>query len=132
MLECVIDPIDGIFLHTEQETRTHLRIGRSGIEERGRGMREEPLGEEGVGLEDAGDVIHVHAHRDTHEHVLRTFGNDAVNFQQIGFFEGFESKVVKFKVTVVNDGSVKYVLVLLYDEMNFFGDESGGCARFGV
>jgi len=70
--------------------------------------------------------------RDTHEHVLGPFGDLAIEFEEIGFLECFEAKVIEFKVAIVDEGCVEYVLVGHYDLVYLFADEGCGLVGDGV
>jgi len=76
----------------------------------------------------------VNADGDTHEHVLWTFGDLAVQFEKVGLFQCLEAKVVQLKVSIVNDGGVECVLVLHDNVIRLFRDECGGflCLGMGV
>ena len=41
--QCVIDAIDAVLLHLQEEAGRHLRVRRARIEEGGAGMREVPI-----------------------------------------------------------------------------------------
>ena len=65
----------------------------------------------------------MNANRHTHEHELRTFGNFVVDLEQIGFFQCFETKVIKIKITCVNNGPIQYIFVLNTNVVDFLTDE---------
>lgn len=56
LFEGVVDAFDAVLLHAQQEAARQLRPGRAGIEERRRGVGEEPLRHEVVRLHRALDV----------------------------------------------------------------------------
>ena len=132
LLEGVVDAVDGVLLHGEEEARGHLGVGSSGVEESGGGMGEESVRQKVVGLEDAGDVVHVDADGDAHEHVLGTLGDLAVDLEQVGLLQSLEAEVVELKVTVVHNGGVEGVLVLHDDVVDVLGNEGGGLTGLGV
>ena len=70
-------------------------------------MSEVSLGEEGVCFDDSWDVIHVDSDCYAHEEMLWSFGNDSIEFEQVGFFQCFEAKIVKFEITIVNQGGIE-------------------------
>mmetsp|Transcript_42581 Transcript_42581/g.101499 ORF Transcript_42581/g.101499 Transcript_42581/m.101499 type:complete len:246 (-) Transcript_42581:617-1354(-) len=51
LLQCVVDALDAVVLHLQQEARRHLGPGSAGVEERGRRVREEILRHHVVGLQ---------------------------------------------------------------------------------
>eukprot|EP00421_Protoceratium_reticulatum_P064931 CAMPEP_0168410962 /NCGR_PEP_ID=MMETSP0228-20121227/27961_1 /TAXON_ID=133427 /ORGANISM="Protoceratium reticulatum, Strain CCCM 535 (=CCMP 1889)" /LENGTH=63 /DNA_ID=CAMNT_0008424705 /DNA_START=23 /DNA_END=211 /DNA_ORIENTATION=- len=55
----------------------------SSVEERGRRMREKALGHEVVGLNSRGNVAHMDAAGDPHQHCLRTLHDLAVHAEEI-------------------------------------------------
>ena len=132
VLERIVNAINGILLHAHEKARAHLRIGSAGIEERRRGVREVAHGKEVVRLNDTLNVVSVNADADAHEHVLRTFGNVSIQLEEITLFERFESKIVEFKVTIVNDGSIQLVLVSHDDVVGLLRDERSRFSRLGV
>lgn len=83
LLERVVDPVDAVLLHGEQEARRHLRLGGPGVEERGGGVGEEPLRHEVVRLDDLVDVPLVDAHRHAHDHVLRPLHHLTVGLEEV-------------------------------------------------
>ena len=52
-LERVVDALDAVVLHRDEEARRHLVVRRAGVEERRRGMGEVALGHEVVCLNGA-------------------------------------------------------------------------------
>ncbi len=111
-----------------------MGIGRAGIEECGGGMCEVPLGHEGVRFEDFVNVIEVDAHRDTHEHMLWPFHNLPMEFQEIGFFQRLESKIIKFKIPVMDQCRIQNRTMLwIHDHViDLLGDEGCRFVGFGV
>jgi hypothetical protein len=81
VLEGIIDTLDGIVLHADQEAGAQLRVRSASIEEGGRCMCKIALGHEIVSVENAFNIRSVYADSNTHEHVLRSFGRDAINLQ---------------------------------------------------
>lgn len=56
LLERVIDALDAVLLHAQQEAARQLRPGGPGVEQGGGRVREQPLRHEVVGLDRAVDV----------------------------------------------------------------------------
>ena len=92
VLECVIDPFDRIILHTHQEAAAQLRVWCTCIKQRRRRMREITLRHEIIGVDDPINVSPVDAYCNTHDHMLRTLGNAAINTKEIRSFECLETK----------------------------------------
>ncbi len=91
-LEGVVDTVDRVILHGDKETRRELGVGSTSVEEGGGSVCEELLRHEIVGLDGAFDVLAVDTNSDTHEHVLGTLSNLAVNTEKVG-----SSRVLKPK-----------------------------------
>ena len=92
ILEGVVDTLNGIVLHTDQETRAQLGVGGAGIEKCGRSVGEIAFGHEIIGLNNTLNIRSMDAHSNTHKQVLRPLGGDPVDLQQVRPFEGFEAK----------------------------------------
>ena len=115
VLEGIVDAVDRVILHADEEARRELRVRGTGVEE-GRGrVGEVSLGHEVVGLEDTVEVAAVDTNGDTHDHVLGTLGGAAIDTEKVGTLEGLEAKVVVVEVAVVDDGGVKDLGVVLDD-----------------
>lgn len=114
-LEGIVDAVDGVVLHADEEARRELGVGGSGVEEGGGRVSEVSLGHEVVGLEDAVEVAAVNTDSDTHDHVLGTLGGAAIDAEKVGPLEGLEAEVVVVEVAVVDDGGVEDFGVLLDD-----------------
>jgi len=56
-----------------------------------------------VRFNDRFEVVFVNANGHTHQHVLRTLDDFAIDFEQVAPLEGFESEVIVVEVPVVND-----------------------------
>lgn len=101
LLEGIVDTVNGIGLHVEQEAGGHLGVAGATVEEGGGGVGEPFLAHKVVGLEDRVEVGLVDTDGDTHKHVLGTFDDFSVHFEQVGFFEGFEPEKVVGEVPLV-------------------------------
>ena len=62
-------------------------------------MGEIAFGHEVIGLDSTLDVGSMDSYSNTHKHVLRTFGRDTVDLQQVRPFKGFETKAEKSSIT---------------------------------
>jgi hypothetical protein len=95
-------------------------------------MGEEPLGKHLIGLQDTINIVQVNTHGYPHKHVLGTFGNLPIELEEVGFLQRLEAKVIEFKVTIVNHGSVQQILVGHDDIVDFLADKGGGLPRLGM
>ncbi len=122
LLQRVVDAVDGVFLHRQQETRAQLRTHRARVEQRRRGVREPSLGHEIVrlargnresreraNLDHRRQIAFVNADRDSHEHVLRSFHDLAVDLQEIRSFQCLESEVRVAEIAVVHNRRVEFL-----------------------
>lgn len=82
-LESVVDALNAVVLHVDQETRRELSLGSTSIEECGRGMGEEFAGHEIVGFDDTFNVISPDTNSNTHNHVLGSLDNLAIELEEI-------------------------------------------------
>ena len=57
-----------------------------------------------VGLNGRLDILFMNSNGDAHEHVLRPFYHFSMHLEKIGFFECLESKIIKAKIAIVDDG----------------------------
>ena len=101
LLEGVVDALDAVVLHAEQEAAGELRARGAGVEQRGARVREHALRHEVVGLDRRRDVVLVDAHRDAHEHVLGALDNLAANAQQVGALQSL--RVIRGRGGEVSD-----------------------------
>lgn len=83
VLERVVDTVDGVILHTDEETRAHLRMRCAGVEQRGRCMCEVTQRHEVVGLDGPLDIGAVDADSNTHQHMLGTLPNASVELEKV-------------------------------------------------
>lgn len=74
-LESVVDTLNRVILHGDEETRGELRTGSTSVEEGRRSMGEESLGHEVVGLDSSLNVISMNSNGDSHDEMLRPFSN---------------------------------------------------------
>lgn len=119
-------------------------------------MGKVPLAHEVVGLDDLVDVLPPDSNGDTHDHVLGTFSNLAVDSEQVRSLEGLETElwatnvygqthaqdspfsterrahVVVLEISVVNNGTVEHVLVLHDGLVSLLGDHGRRSTILGV
>mmetsp|Transcript_92793 Transcript_92793/g.267929 ORF Transcript_92793/g.267929 Transcript_92793/m.267929 type:complete len:324 (+) Transcript_92793:1478-2449(+) len=134
VLERLVDTVDGVFLHGQEEARTHLRVFTSSVEQGGSGVREVLAGKHVVGFNRPLNIVSVNADSDSHEHHLRAFRDTSVELEEVGLFQSLEAKVIVFKVTGSDDSIVKEFLVLHDSLIVLFGDQGSGLssARMNV
>ncbi|KAH3661623.1 hypothetical protein OGAPHI_006472 [Ogataea philodendri] len=121
-LKRVINSVDRVLLHCDQETRGHLRVGGTRVEKGWRRVSEELLGHQVVGLDDLWNVVAVNTNGNTHNHVLRSFSNFSVNLEQVRPFQSLETKIVVREVSVVHDCRVELFCVLLNNLVSLLGN----------
>lgn len=111
LLERVVDTLNAVVLHANEEAGAELRVRRAGVEERRGSMSEItfaremylalvirlwPCKEDGpqevVGLDYALDVSSVNTDGNTHEHVLRPFSDAAIDAEQVRPLERLEAE----------------------------------------
>lgn len=79
LLERVVNALDAVLLHVQQEAARQLWPRRPRVEQRWRRVREEPLRHEVVRLHSPRDVPLVDTDRNAHEHVLDALDHHAFN-----------------------------------------------------
>ncbi len=95
----VVNALDGVIRHGEQETGRQLRSACTGMEQSGRRMGEElrrhciVRGQSGV------EIAVMNTTSDTHEHVLRALHNFAIHVQQVGTLQYLEAEIVVREIT---------------------------------
>ena len=82
--ESVVDSLDGVVFHSDEETGGELGVGSAGVEQSWRGVSEVFGGHEIVGFDCLFNVVAVNADRNTHDHMLRTFSHLTINPQKVG------------------------------------------------
>ena len=110
LLESIIDALNAVVLHADQEARAELRMRCSCIEESWGGVDEVSLRHIVVRLNCAFDVVAVNADSDAHEHVLRPFSDLAIETKEIRAFEGLEAEELVVEIALVDDALVGVVL----------------------
>ena len=125
VLESVVDALDGVVFHGEEEARAQLRVRSAGIEEGRGGVCKVALGHEVVGLEYSIDIVTVNANGNTHNHLLGSLCWAAIDAEEIGTLKSLETEVVVVKVAIVDDGGVEHFGVVLDDLVGLVGDH--GC-----
>ncbi len=95
-------------------------------------MGEVLLRHEVVRLDGTLDVLAVDTNSDTHEHVLGSLGDLAVDAEEVGTLERLEAEEVVVEVALVDDGRVELVLVLHDDLVGGVRDHGAVTAILGV
>jgi hypothetical protein len=67
------------------------------------GVCKESLRHEVVGLEDLFNVVSVNTNSDSHDHVLGSFDNLAIDSEEIRSLKGLETEVVVGEISVIDD-----------------------------
>jgi len=75
-------------------------------------MSEPSLRHQMVGLDHGINIILVDPNSNPHQHVLRPFNNSPLDFQEVRSLKSFKSKVIIFKITVIDDLTVQTSSVL--------------------
>ena len=132
LLEGVINSIEGIILHCQEETGRHLWRWCTRIEQGWSGVSEVALTHQIISFESLWDVFVVDTNCNTHQHVLWSFCNLAIQTQKIGTLEGLESKVIVIVVTGVVDVIVENIGVVHDNFEDFFRNQGRVLAGFWV
>lgn len=82
-LQCIVDTLDGVVFHTNEEAGCQLRVRRTSIEKRRRAVCEVALRHKGVALKSSVDIIGMNTASNAHKQVLRTLSRTTVDFQQV-------------------------------------------------
>ena len=123
VLQRVVDAVDAVVLHHDEEAGRKLRLRRTGVEEGRRGVGEPALAHQVVGLDGGLDVLLVDADGDAHQQVLRTLGDLAVDLQEVGFLQRLEAEEVVAEVAVVDDRRVEHLAVVPDDLEDIIRDQ---------
>lgn len=91
----IVNSIDRIVLHADEEAGTELRIRGTSIEKSGRSMGEVSFRHKVVSLNDPVDVPAMYSYSDTHNHVLWTLGNTSVEAKEVRALKGLESEAIR-------------------------------------
>ena len=132
ILERVVNTIDRVLFHGQEEARGHLSKVGTRIEQGRGGVGVVALRQVVVCLNDRVHVVSMDTKRHTHQHALRPLRNLAVHFQKVGLFQRLESEVVVLKVAGMDDGSVQLVFVFHYRLVEFLGDKGSWLSRLWV
>lgn len=125
-LEGVVDTLDGVLLHGNEEARRELRVRSTGVEELSRrsedegrnqleskeveewrskrethrrtGVGEVPLGHQVVGFDSLLDIVSVDTNSDSHDHVLGTLSDVSIDSKKVRSLEGLESEAVENEI----------------------------------
>lgn len=82
-------------------------------------MGEELPAHQVVSLDCLLNVFLVDAQSYSHEHVLGSFNDFPVDFEQVGPFEGFEAEEIEGEVSFEIDGLVNFLVMLLDNVIDF-------------
>ncbi len=132
LLQGVVDAIDAVVFHLEQEAAGHLRLGGARIEKRGGSMGVKALRHTVVGLHRSLNVFFVDTDGNAQQHLLGAFGNFAVGAQKVGALQGLEPKVVVVEIAVVNGRRIQQFAVGFDDFHHVISNQWRLQSRFGA
>lgn len=118
-LQGVVDALNAIFLHINQEARSQLRLGSAGVEQSRRGMCEVLLRHQVIGLDGLLDILAMDSHGNSHQQMLRTLRNLPINAEEVRPLQSLEAEEVVVEVTVVHNGRVELVRMFHYNLVYF-------------
>mmetsp|Transcript_74060 Transcript_74060/g.195202 ORF Transcript_74060/g.195202 Transcript_74060/m.195202 type:complete len:246 (+) Transcript_74060:1-738(+) len=124
LLQGVVNALDAIVLHGEQEARRHLGHRRARVEQRRRRVRELLARHQVVGLDGSGHVAEVDAASHAHQHVLRALDDLAFGAQQVRLLECLEAEVVVLVVAGVLQRGIDCGSILLDEVPNLIGEHA--------
>ena len=137
LLEGIVDALDGILLHGDEETRRQLGAGGTRVEERGGRVGHPALGEHVVGVDGLLHIL-VDADGDAHEQVLGALHDLAVDAEEVRSLQSLVAEVIVVKVAVVHDLGIETVGVLCWVKSRVgvsvrfaFGKDDGAKPRAG-
>mmetsp|Transcript_91538 Transcript_91538/g.165287 ORF Transcript_91538/g.165287 Transcript_91538/m.165287 type:complete len:286 (-) Transcript_91538:495-1352(-) len=98
----VVDAVDAILLHGQQEAGRHLRLRCAGIEQRGGGMCEHASGHQVIRLHGCSCISAVDTASHSHDHVLRPLDDPVVHAEEVGLLQRLEAEEVVVEVSLVD------------------------------
>mmetsp|Transcript_15039 Transcript_15039/g.28221 ORF Transcript_15039/g.28221 Transcript_15039/m.28221 type:complete len:332 (+) Transcript_15039:1279-2274(+) len=128
LLQGVVDALDAVVLHLQQKARGHLGGRRPGVEERGRGVREELPGHQVIGLQRCRKVPSMNAAGSPHDQVLRTLNDLPMHPQQVGLLQGLEAEIVVAQIPLVVHSRIQLLCIRLHELPNVLGQQGSGAA----
>jgi hypothetical protein len=131
-LQRVVDALYAVLLHVKEKTGRHLRVWSACIEEGWRGMGKVFVGHVIVGLDRPFNVIAMDPNSNTHQTVLRTFSNLAVQTQQIRPLQGLEAEILIVEVTIIDNGRIQLISMLHDNVVDLLGDHGCSLVVLGV
>ena len=132
LLEGIINAVDAVVCHLQQEAARHLGLWRACVKQGRSGVRVESARHAVVGLDCGLNVFFVNAQRHAKEHLLRAFRDAAVHAKKVGALKGLEAKIIVAKVSVINHQGVEQFGVFFNDFHYVVGDERSSLTRLGV
>lgn len=100
VLESIVDSFYRIILHAYQEARAHLGIRGASIEKCRRGVSKVAFGHKVICLEDTVNVRSMYTNRNTHDHMLRTFGDTPIDTEEVRSLKCLESKTTAMLILI--------------------------------
>mmetsp|Transcript_49580 Transcript_49580/g.137713 ORF Transcript_49580/g.137713 Transcript_49580/m.137713 type:complete len:323 (-) Transcript_49580:26-994(-) len=123
LLQGVVDAIDAVRLHCQQEAGRHLRRWSARVEQCWRRMRERPARHQVVGLHCRLQVSCMDADRNPHQHVLRPLHDLPMDSQQVRLLQGLEAEVVVVEIPLVVQRRVDGLGVARDELPDILGDQ---------
>ena len=78
-----------------------------------------------IGFDNFFDIIAMDPDRYTHDHMLGSLHNFAIESKEIGSFKSLEAKVLIIEVSVVDNGGIKLLGMSHYQFVGLLGDHGG-------
>lgn len=112
----IVNAFNAVGSHCKKKTGGQLRIGGSGVEESGRGVSKVLFGQQVVRFDGSLpllsratylNVVAVDANGHSHQHLLRTLCDPAIQTQQVTSLQSLEAKVVVIKISFINNSRVE-------------------------
>mmetsp|Transcript_45767 Transcript_45767/g.76122 ORF Transcript_45767/g.76122 Transcript_45767/m.76122 type:complete len:293 (-) Transcript_45767:213-1091(-) len=123
LLERVINALNRVVLHREQETRRQLRSLRASIEQGRRRVRKPFLRHEIVRLDGGVHVVVMNAQTHTHQHMLRAFRNLTGQLEQVRFGQRLDAEIVVAIVAAIHNGRIKLLFVRHHNVVDTIRDQ---------
>lgn len=124
LLKSRINSFNWIILHCQQKARTHLRLWSSCIEKSGSSMSKPFFTYHIISMNCWADITLVNTYRYSHYHMLRSFYDLSMNFEQVRFFESLVTKIIIVPISFINDSFIKLLFVFHYYFIYIVGNQT--------
>ena len=132
LLQSVVDSLDGVAGHRQQEAGAELGAGRGRVEQSWGGVSEQLLREQVIRLNGSVNVLAMDPDGNSHQHLLRSLNHLPVLLQEVGSQQGLESKILILEISIIDESSIKLVLVLHDNLVVFLIDHRDAFTSHGV